>query len=811
MTGQQQPVRTAGRPGRRRGLRRGPPAAEGLLHRHLGLHRLQGVRGGLQGVERRPRRRLRPARHVLRQHRRARREHLAARRVHRAAAAAGRARTAGCRPGRRTGSGDGRRAAAARRGRGGATWARARCPPRRRRGAGRRRRSDLGMPAFEPPGDGHGAEGRTTFRWLMSSDVCKHCTHAACLDVCPTGALFRTEFGTVVVQDDICNGCGYCVSGCPYGVIDRRKDDGRAWKCTLCYDRLDDGHDAGLRAGLPDRVDPVRRRSTSCASGPPRGSTQLHERGRHRGPALRRTTRTTASAATARSSCCSTSPRSTACRRTRSCPPATCRGCGARRPRPRPAAFAVAGSAAFVSRGGRGTERADRRRRPRAGRAGRARRRGVPRRGRRRRCSRASRAGGRRRARRRAAPRRSAATGAAASRRWCREAEFTLLLRPAGPQAAGVEGRHRRRTCSSAAWPPARRCSRAGADLTGRPALRRGGRLGALGGAGRQRVLPGRTTSAGPSGSSTCCGWPSRPRRCRSAPGSSPRSGPAVGAAALQRAGAAAAGGARWPARLLAPAGPPAGLVGRGDRARPSRRTPRCCSPTPPCRPGTRRTTSCRSSSPARAAASGGGLGMLAAPRRRDRPGRAVRRGRRGAELVASRRDGAPDGPGPRGATSTARPRRLGRAAEVLTVGRRCSARVLLGRPQPRGRRRVRGWPCSRAAPCSGSGVLRRGRRVDQGPEVRRGPPARASRRPHAVTGDGRSLRRERRPPPAPPRAMSIFFMPSIAWIARCARPGSGSPISSFSRVGTTCHDTPNRSLSHPHGPSSPPSDSRDQ
>jgi formate dehydrogenase iron-sulfur subunit len=60
-------------------------------------------------------------------------------------------------------------------------------------------------------------------RWLMSSDVCKHCTHAACLDVCPTGALFRTEFGTVVVQEDICNGCGYCVPACPFGVLDKRQ------------------------------------------------------------------------------------------------------------------------------------------------------------------------------------------------------------------------------------------------------------------------------------------------------------------------------------------------------------------------------------------------------------------------------------------------------------------------------------------------------------------------------------------------------------------------------------------------------------
>jgi formate dehydrogenase iron-sulfur subunit len=85
------------------------------------------------------------------------------------------------------------------------------------------------------------AAGEDGVRWLMSSDVCKHCTHAACLDVCPTGALFRTEFATVVVQADVCNGCGNCIPACPYGVIDKREDDGRAWKCTLCYDRIGDG------------------------------------------------------------------------------------------------------------------------------------------------------------------------------------------------------------------------------------------------------------------------------------------------------------------------------------------------------------------------------------------------------------------------------------------------------------------------------------------------------------------------------------------------------------------------------------------
>jgi formate dehydrogenase iron-sulfur subunit len=103
-------------------------------------------------------------------------------------------------------------------------------------------------------------------RWLMSSDVCKHCTHAACLDVCPTGALFRTEYDTVVVQEDVCNGCGYCVPACPFGVIDRRhlprqdppaiplltkEEDGRVWKCTLCYDRLKGGHEPACAKACP--------------------------------------------------------------------------------------------------------------------------------------------------------------------------------------------------------------------------------------------------------------------------------------------------------------------------------------------------------------------------------------------------------------------------------------------------------------------------------------------------------------------------------------------------------------------------------
>jgi formate dehydrogenase iron-sulfur subunit len=126
-----------------------------------------------------------------------------------------------------------------------------------------------------PPADG---QVRTELRWLMLSDVCKHCTHAACLDVCPTGALFRTEFATVVVQQDICNGCGYCVSACPFGVIDRREGDGRAQKCTLCYDRLRGGLEPACAKACPTQsiqfgeLDELRTRARGRVA-------ELHGRG----------------------------------------------------------------------------------------------------------------------------------------------------------------------------------------------------------------------------------------------------------------------------------------------------------------------------------------------------------------------------------------------------------------------------------------------------------------------------------------------------------------------------------------------------
>jgi formate dehydrogenase iron-sulfur subunit len=82
---------------------------------------------------------------------------------------------------------------------------------------------------------------RSQGRWLMMSDVCKHCVEAACLEVCPTGAIIRTEFDTVVIQSDVCNGCRDCIAACPFGVIEINPVNNAAQKCTLCYDRMKEG------------------------------------------------------------------------------------------------------------------------------------------------------------------------------------------------------------------------------------------------------------------------------------------------------------------------------------------------------------------------------------------------------------------------------------------------------------------------------------------------------------------------------------------------------------------------------------------
>ena len=122
---------------------------------------------------------------------------------------------------------------------------------------------------------------RVDGRWLLMSDVCKHCVNAGCLEVCPTGAIIRTEFDTVVIQSDTCNGCRDCIAACPFGVIGINPVSNTAQKCTLCYDRLQNGLEPACSKACPtDSIifGPVADLKTMAAK---RVGT-LHERGEKR-------------------------------------------------------------------------------------------------------------------------------------------------------------------------------------------------------------------------------------------------------------------------------------------------------------------------------------------------------------------------------------------------------------------------------------------------------------------------------------------------------------------------------------------------
>ena len=115
------------------------------------------------------------------------------------------------------------------------------------------------------------SEDRTDGRWLMMSDVCKHCVNAPCLEVCPTGAIIRTEFDTVVIQSDTCNGCRACIARLP---VRRDRHQRRVQRRPEVHPLLRPAagrHGAGLLPGLPDRLDPVRPHSRAASRWPRRG------------------------------------------------------------------------------------------------------------------------------------------------------------------------------------------------------------------------------------------------------------------------------------------------------------------------------------------------------------------------------------------------------------------------------------------------------------------------------------------------------------------------------------------------------------
>jgi formate dehydrogenase iron-sulfur subunit len=123
------------------------------------------------------------------------------------------------------------------------------------------------------------SEDRSEAAWLMMSDVCKHCVDAPCLDVCPTGAILRTEFDTVYINEPACNGCRDCVSACPFGVIHMSRTTGVAQKCTFCYDRLKKGLTPACAQACPTesiRFGPIKELRKKAAA----RVAQLHGQGR---------------------------------------------------------------------------------------------------------------------------------------------------------------------------------------------------------------------------------------------------------------------------------------------------------------------------------------------------------------------------------------------------------------------------------------------------------------------------------------------------------------------------------------------------
>ncbi len=116
-------------------------------------------------------------------------------------------------------------------------------------------------------------------RWLMMSDVCKHCVNAGCMEVCPTGAIIRTEFDTVVIQSDVCNGCRDCIAACPFGVIDINPGVGHRPEVHALLRPAPERHATGLLPGLPDHSRSSSVPSPICGKKPRRGWRSSRRRG----------------------------------------------------------------------------------------------------------------------------------------------------------------------------------------------------------------------------------------------------------------------------------------------------------------------------------------------------------------------------------------------------------------------------------------------------------------------------------------------------------------------------------------------------
>lgn len=78
-------------------------------------------------------------------------------------------------------------------------------------------------------------------KWLFGNKRCMHCGDAACMTACPTGAIYKTDAGTVNIDYTKCIGCNYCAANCPFNVISFDRRTNVPPKCTFCYDRISNG------------------------------------------------------------------------------------------------------------------------------------------------------------------------------------------------------------------------------------------------------------------------------------------------------------------------------------------------------------------------------------------------------------------------------------------------------------------------------------------------------------------------------------------------------------------------------------------
>jgi formate dehydrogenase iron-sulfur subunit len=93
--------------------------------------------------------------------------------------------------------------------------------------------------------------GTGGLKWRMLSDNCKHCLEPACVSVCPSGALWKRADGPVLYDLDRCIGCGYCTLACPWGIPNYDEEINAIRKCTMCFDRIDQGKEPSCVSVCP--------------------------------------------------------------------------------------------------------------------------------------------------------------------------------------------------------------------------------------------------------------------------------------------------------------------------------------------------------------------------------------------------------------------------------------------------------------------------------------------------------------------------------------------------------------------------------